>query len=141
MSDDRLSLVQRYMIDAEEAEARARAATEKSEPYARRAAAEQTPRLVEQAGREAEEGPRQMEAPPAAAATREAEQAECAAQGAMHLTKTKQDGQTRTALERAEQRAVKEAARLAAALEKREARERKALAKAAAKRRVANEKR
>jgi hypothetical protein len=118
LSNERLALVERYMIDAEEAEARRRAAVELLELEERRAAEERLHRAAATQARPAtvEEPIRHTSLP------------------------VEQPDDDRRALERAERRSAKEAAKLAEAFQKKEARERKALAKAAAKRRSREQK-
>ena len=129
LADDRLALVQRYMIDAEEAEARARAALDKAGAQARAAAEEQAQR---DAGRKR----RSAELPRVEAAANSRETHLPVDDNAARLTSptAKQEARARKALANAEKRAAKESGRVAAAVEKREARERKALVKAAVKR-------
>jgi hypothetical protein len=129
LADDRLALVQRYMIDAEEAEARARAALDKADAQARSA-------VEEQARRDEGRKRRSAEVLRVEAAANGRETHLPLADGADRLTSptAKQEARARKALVNAEKRAAKEAARVAAAAEKREARERKALVKAAVKR-------
>lgn len=161
LSDGRLALVHRYMVDAEEAEARARTAAETDEAHAR------TRALADAAARAAAEGQerREMKRPSpdpqrtqprregwvAARARREPEFVGGADQVARNVSRIpevpKPEGQsaglsprggekarTLRAVAKEERRAAKHAAHLLASLEKREARERKALAKAAARR-------
>jgi hypothetical protein len=146
LSRDRLALVERYMIDAEEAEARARAAAEaavtrEAETRAHRTLEEELRREAQRARREAEAprpDPEEL-LPPRSAAPRAMVEIEPAEQAQPALERpmptAKQEARRRKALAKAERHAAKEAARLAVAAEKKEARERKALAKAAAKRR------
>jgi hypothetical protein len=144
---DRLALVERYMIDADEAEARAKPAAENAVRLVQPAPEEQVQHEAEELQRAAEE---QVQ--------REAEELRSAAERARGdgnglvlrpaptgadtgevadqpiRTSAKQAARTRKELAKAERRAAKHAARVVAAMEKKEARERKALAKAAAKR-------
>jgi hypothetical protein len=133
LSEGRLALVHRYMIDAEEAEARAQLVAQKPEEPAR--VAEQARAASgEHAGREAAE--RRPIRP--TTERRRAEKLVFEEEKACDNGRpdAKEEGQARKALARAEKRAAKQAAQRIATLEKREARERKALAKAAARRRT-----
>lgn len=127
LSEDRLALVQRYMIDAEEAEARAqRTAEERARRRAERARSDFAPR----------ESAAERPVARAAAVHLEAEQPpEVAKPDRGRGLATKEAAPARKATVKAQRRTAKEAARQVAAMEKREDRERKALAKAAAKRR------
>jgi len=160
LSDGRLALVHRYMIDAEEAEVLARAAAENGEARAREetgaAALERARReAAEQARTGTEEMERRRVEPLiAGAATIKPEAVEEPVGAMAPVTKVgprtveevargsgrpdPRDGaRARKALVKADKLAAKQAARRMAALEKKEARERKALAKAAARRKTA----
>jgi hypothetical protein len=146
LSVDRLALVERYMIDAEEAETRAQPAAE-TQRSARRAL-EQRPRgeaeelqraRRERAQRDAEElqgaaerAPRRVERVAHTAASTKLHRDEVADEPVRSTAK--QEARKWKAFAKAERRAAKHAARVVAAMEKKEARERKALAKAAARR-------
>jgi fused signal recognition particle receptor len=162
LSDGRLALVHRYMIDAEEAEAQASAAAGADEEHPR---ARVLPNAAARVAAEAEErrettrpslDPRQArlrhEAWAASRATLEPEPVRGADRVARYVSEIPEAprpewhsaapsphaGQSRRtwrAVAREEKRAAKQAAQVLAALEKHEARERKALAKAAARRR------
>ena len=134
-----MALVERYMIDAEEAEARAKSAPEN---------------VVRLSQREHEAVKRVAEEP----AQRHAEELRTAVERTRRegngfvrretvtgldvdevddppvRTTARQEARTPKELAKAERRAAKHAARVVAVMEKKEARERKALAKAAAKR-------
>jgi colicin import membrane protein len=142
LSSDRLALVERYMIDAEEAEARARTAEKAAEAPAR--LADEQLRLEPK--REREASPAEAAHPqaeeqlaPEAAPARTTAEVESNGQPQQAVRRpaptAREEARRRKAIAKAERQAAKQAARLAAAVEKREARERKALAKAAAKRR------
>ena len=163
LSEDRLALVYRYMIDAEQAEASGRDAEEEEarthEAAAAAAAREQGAREdTDRVRRHRERGQRRAErlvaeagtkreaAPPAAEETLERVPStrltdvpsggtvEEAAKG-NGQPDPRNEARARKTLAKADQRAAQQAARQFAALEKKEARERKALAKAAARRR------
>lgn len=138
LSKARLDLVHRYMIDAEEAETRERSAAAEQEEARVRADAQARAAAEEQTRREAAERTRIRMVH---ARRRDEPAAPTALQLADHEPAPRErplvsEGVRGTeAPARAEKRAAKQAARQIAALEKREARERKALAKAAARRR------
>jgi hypothetical protein len=133
LSSDRIALVQRYMIDAEEAEARGRVAAREAEA---RAAEAQLHREAERARRNAQAARREPEAVLTPEAPAEVEPDEHPGQLSERLIAlARSEARRHKVRARAERQAAKEAARLAVAAEKRESRERKALAKAAAKRR------
>jgi hypothetical protein len=150
LSEDRLALVQRYMVDAEEAEARAQAVSIEAENAAQ-AAAENAKAWAqrateERARREAERARRNAEAAQREAARqqirRSATKVEARPAPKVEASQPDRPAAARQAppragkqLAKAERRAAEQAARVAASLEKREARERKALAKAADKQR------
>jgi hypothetical protein len=166
LSDGRLALVHRYMIDAEEAEAR-RAAVETdaapaqaparprpsartaAEVQQRRARTDKLPLPPRREQRQAEERPAEtarIELEPDGAGQEAPRPARSSVNGVAAVAveavpevirPAHAEGQApaRRAVGRDEKRAAKQAARLLAALEKREARERKALVKAAARRR------
>jgi hypothetical protein len=135
LSNDRLALVERYMIDADEAEARSRAAAKEAEAQAQRAAEEQR-REAERVRRNAQAAQREPDVVLTPALPAEVELDEHRAQLSERLTAiARGEARRHKSPAKAERQAAKEAARLAVAAEKREARERKALAKAAAKRR------
>ncbi len=125
LSADRLALVQRYMIDAEEAEARARSAAARAESSVSPTAAERVPPEAER-GRHAAAERLARVAAIGLGAEEEGHQPA--------RPRATQDDHARRALAKAERQAAKQAARIVAAMEKSEARERKALAKAAARR-------
>jgi hypothetical protein len=125
LAEERLALVERYMIDAEEAEARARAAAEKAAAQARSAAE----------GRAQREASSRQRIPGAAMPKRDTFLEVKEAPSRNGRPDADEEARTRKALAKAEKQAAKQAARRIAALEKREVRERKALAKAAARRR------
>jgi hypothetical protein len=132
LTEGRLALVHRYMIDAEAAEARAQ--TEAARTAARTAALAQ-----QQAQRDAAERARLR----AELLRIRAEEAPAARQVVAEIANgngrlsVEEEARARKAHEKDERRTAKQAARAIAAFEKREARERKALAKAAARRRSA----
>jgi hypothetical protein len=161
LSEGRLALVQRYMIDAEEAEVFARANAQKAAAYgreeasaaaalegARRETAEQPPIRTDEQRRRAEplnagaattkpgalEKPMRATAPVTKVAPGPNEEV---ASGNGRRADPRDEARARKALVKADKSAAKQAARLMAALEKKEARERKALAKAAARRKTA----
>jgi colicin import membrane protein len=117
LSEGRIALVQRYMHEAEESEAGAQPAAEKTEERAD--VATQVPIRRTAARRRAEK--------------LLSEEETAWADG---RPDAKEEARALKALARADERAAKEAAQRIAALEKKEARERKALAKAAARRRT-----
>ena len=147
LSVDRLALVERYMIDAEVAEARAkstadvaRLAEHATEKRAQRDAEELQHAAQEGAQREAEglqraaqERARREETGLVLGAARTGFEVDDVADQPARTT-AKHEARTPKALAKAERRAAKHSARVVAAMEKKEARERKALAKAAAKR-------
>jgi hypothetical protein len=164
LSEGRLALVHRYMIDAEEAEARARAGAEEDAVRARAQAKERAAREAaaaeERARQEAAERAlmrldvARLRAEKARATavlaeprddTLSKEMLARASAKAKGLTEESTNGKSRLhpkkeapngeELAEADKRAARQAARLIAALEKKEARERRALAKAAARRR------
>jgi hypothetical protein len=135
LSSDRLALVERYMLDADEAEARSRAAAKEAEAHAQRAAEEQLRREAERR-RNVQAPQREPDVVLTPEVPAEVEADEHPAQLSERLTAiAKGEARRHKSPAKAERQAAKEAARLAVAAEKREARERKALAKAAAKRR------
>jgi hypothetical protein len=165
LAKDRLALVHRYMVDAQQAEASRRDAEEqeaRSHEAAPAAAAgeqgageaaDRMRRLREREQRRAERlvaeaGTKREAAPPAAEETLERVPAtrltdvpsggtvEEAAKG-NGQPDPREEAQARKTLAKADERAAKQAARQIAALEKKESRERKALAKAAARRKTA----
>lgn len=123
LSQNRLALVERYMIDAEEAEGRSQSAAEKAEELAL-ATTEERMRLDTPRPR------RGAEELAVSVTTSEPDVFE----NQFARSRAKQEARAREALAKSERRAARRAARVVAALEKREARERKALAKAAVKR-------
>ena len=126
LSDGRLALVHRYMIDAEEAEVLARAEEmerRRAEPLIAGAATTKP---------EAVEEPIRAMAPVTKVAPGAVEEV---ARG--DRPDPRDEARARKALMKADKSAAKQAARRMAALEKKEARERKALAKAAARRKTA----
>lgn len=166
LSDGRLALVHRYMIDAEEAEGLARDAAEKAEARAREEASAAAAR--EQARREAAEQARihteeierrragtlfaragtpkpETDASPVEEALQRAPGAvtDVAPRAVEEVASghgrpdPSEEARSRKALVKADKLAARQAARQMAALEKKEARERKALAKAAARRKTA----
>jgi hypothetical protein len=165
LSEGRLALVQRYMLDAEEAEARVQDAVEKTKTEAQRRSQltaqasaelqartaerarlerERARRRAEQRDREAQELARSTPRPPVAVEFANEEDLRAAwagvkpaGEGFAAAEVTWRDSRPSfLPVTKEERRSEKEAARVLAALEKREARERKALAKAAAKRRL-----
>lgn len=152
LSEGRLALVYRYMVDAEEAEqSEEEASTTAAQEQARCDAAARTQRRLERERRRAKRlsataGTTKLEADAAAAdgsvrapaisLTDVAGEAEEAPRS-NGLPEPGGETRSRKALVKADQRAAKQAARQIAALEKKEARERKALAKAAARRKTA----
>jgi hypothetical protein len=141
LSGDRLALVERYMIDAEEAEARAQSAAKTGvRPAEQRAEGKsaQPPRAGRKLPQRAPEEEVRVAAQqplhdgPAATVNAGLHFGEAADQSVSSTGR--QDARSRKALVKAERRAAKHAARVVAAMEKKEARERKALAKAAARR-------
>ena len=143
LSEGRLSLVHRYMVDAEEARTREPTPVTPIQEQAGREAAERTRRRMERERRRAQEqSAKAARAEPNAGAASEgtrgrAEVLSAAAEEAVIGNGHPDPGKVvraGNALARADRRAAKQAAREIAALEKREARERKALAKAAARR-------
>ena len=127
LSDGRLALVHRYMIDAEEAEVLARAEEmerRRAEPLIAGASTTKP---------EAVEEPMRAVAPVTKVAPGAVEEA---ARGSGRPD-PRDEARARKALVKADKSAAKQAARQMAALEKKEARERKALAKAAARRKTA----
>jgi colicin import membrane protein len=133
LSEGRIALVQRYMLDAEEAEAGAQAAAERPEERPD-AAGQATTAFRNHSGRAAvEEGPIRRTAARRRAEKLLSEEETAWADG---RPDAKEEARALKALARADERAAKEAAQRIAALEKKEARERKALAKAAARRRT-----
>lgn len=164
LSEGRLSLVHRYMVDAEQAEALGLEAAAKAEAratearaaaaqeQARREAAERTRRRMERERRRAEKlgkdtaaakpatDPAAEKTPEHAPPTDLKDAASHPVQGPISVgdhPDPRETIRTRKARARADKRAAKQAAREIAALEKREARERRALAKAAARRKTA----
>jgi hypothetical protein len=164
LSEDRLTLVHRYMVDAEQAEALGGEAVEKEEAsahepalgaaaqeHARREDAERTGRRRKRERRRAaklaaEAASTEHRADPAAKTPERAPSTDLkdvvSAGGEAPVSEDgRQDprkaARARKALVKADKRTAKQAARQIAALEKREARERKALAKAAARRKTA----
>lgn len=165
LSEGRLTLVHRYMVDAEQAEALGKEAVDEDEASAHEpalgaAAREQARReAIERTGRRGKREQRRAaklaaEAPstehrtdsaakknPERAPSTDLKDVMSAGSEAPVSGDGRQDprkvARARKALARADKRAAKQAARQIAALEKREARERKALAKAAARRKTA----
>jgi hypothetical protein len=135
LSAERLALVQRYMVDAEEAKAlELRAAEEQARREVEERLAREADRrrvLAEAAERRAAPRDGIDVRPPAPEA---AAPPEIRLPPAPHEAPPAQDPRSLKALQKADRRAAKEAARQVAAAERREARERKALAKAIAKR-------
>ena len=128
LSDGRLALVHRYMIDAEEAEVLARAEEmerRRAEPLIAGASTTKP---------EAVEEPMRAVAPVTKVAPGPIEEV---ASGNGQRADPRDEARARKALVKADKSAAKQAARQMAALEKKEARERKALAKAAARRKTA----
>ena len=144
LSGDRLALVHRYMVDAEEAEVAARAAAAGAKANRQQAAHDQARRVTELAQQrlervrpEADELPTlRAEEPPTATPPTQAVVSPLVNEQAVERRRSTwaQETRDRGATAKDERRAAKEAARRIAALEKKEARERKALARAAAKR-------
>jgi hypothetical protein len=161
LSDGRLALVHRYMIDAEDAEAQALAAAGAAEAHPRaRVLANAAGRVAVEAeerrktpgpSRDPERARPQLEEWAAGRATPEPEMVGGADPVARNVSEIPeapkperrsvapsphggQGARTVRAVAKEEKRAAKHAAQVLAAMEKREARERKALAKAAARR-------
>lgn len=135
LSEGRLALVHRYMVDAEEADLAASAPgksnTERAPAETRTAAAQEQARR-DAAARTQRRRERERRRTPDISLTGEFEQASTGNEP----RKPREETRGPKALVKADKRAAKEAARQIAALEKKEARERKALAKAAARRKA-----
>jgi hypothetical protein len=147
LSKSRLALVERYMVEGEEAGPSVETTPPIAAGWAERAAQQRLQRIAERAEREAEERRREAERArreagelvlrrAAAVATLEAAEGDDlpAALTARASATATERARAQEALAKAERRAAREAERAIAALEKKEARERKALARAAAKR-------
>lgn len=142
LSEGRLALVHRYMVDAETAEAKARVEAEMQETRAR---AEEQARREAAAAEEMRRDAAELERMRLEIERRRASKLqdfpvfplehEQAFSDEEHPD-ARQEARTRKAIVREEKRAATEAARRMASLEKKEARERRALAKAAARRRA-----
>jgi hypothetical protein len=141
LSVDRLALVERYMIDAEEAEARAQSAPASIVRPDRRAVAQRAddetaelPRANRELPQPAAEDLQVTAEQPLREVRRPTLHVDETGVPPLMSTAKQQEARSRKAVAKADKRAAKHAARVVAALEKKEARERKALAKAAARR-------
>lgn len=133
LPEGRLALVHRYMIDAEEAETLAQSAAEKGDARAREEALVAAGAPEEASPTAAEETLRSVPATMPNVAPHALEEG---GEG-NGRPDPREESRARKALAKADKQAARQAARRIAALEKKEARERRALAKAASRRRTA----